>query len=276
MASQTDSIPKQAEPTFASILCGVNGSRPSKEAARQAAVLADPGSALAYVAISWEQGCGTAAVATLTHAHARDYLSAARTAARELRVEATVMDEHACDIADRLLELTAGHDLLAIGIPGHSRAGGIMIGRVATAALHRSPVPVLVARRPPAGVEFPARIVLASDGTPTSDAAAALTARIAARHGSRVAIVAVRDHAAPFVPGLGEHAVQIAAATGTRPEIVGLQVGPPHRSVTAAARDLGASLIVTGSRGLTGVPALRSVSERIAHAAGCSVLVVRR
>jgi nucleotide-binding universal stress UspA family protein len=45
--------------------------------------------------------------------------------------------------------------------------------------------------------------------------------------------------------------------------------------VTSAAHELGAALIVTGSRGLTGFPALRSVSERIAHAADCSVLVVR-
>jgi nucleotide-binding universal stress UspA family protein len=276
MALQTHNIPEQTEPTFGSILCGVNGSRPSKEAARQAALLADPGSALAYVAVSWEQGCGTSAVATLSHAHAHGYLSAARSMARELEVDAGVMNEHAPDIAHRLLDLSAGHDLLAIGIPGHSRAGGIVIGRVATTVLHRSPIPVLVARRPPEGVEFPAYIVLASDGTPISGAAAELTAGIAARHRSHVVIVTVHDHDAPVVHGVGDHAARIADATGTWPEIVDLRVGPPHRGVTFAAHRLGASLIVTGSRGLSGIPALRSASERIAHAADCSVLVVRR
>jgi nucleotide-binding universal stress UspA family protein len=275
MRSQVHSPITQAEPTFASILCGVNGSRPSKEAARQAALLADPGSTLAYVSVSSEQGSGTGAVATLTHAHARDYLQAARRMARQLSVDPIVLSEHAHDAARRLLELSAGHDLLAIGIPGHSRAGGIVTGRVATAVVHRSPVPVLVARRPPDDIEFPARIVLASDGTPASDAAARLAARIAARHGSRVAIVAVRNHEAPFVPGVAEHAAHIAAATGAEPQIVDGEAGPPHRGVTSAARDLRASLIVTGSRGLSGLPALRSVSERIAHAAHCSVLVVR-
>ena len=131
---------------------------------------------------------------------------------------------------------------------------------------HRTP--------PPEGVAFPARIILASDGTPASDAAAALTARIAARHGADVAIVGARDHDAPFRPGLAEHAALIEEATGIEPLMLD-QGGPPHDAVTAAARDFGPSLIVTGSRGLTGVSALRSVSERIAHAAPCSVLVVR-
>ena len=133
---------------------------------------------------------------------------------------------------------------------------------------------MLIARRPPEGVAFPTRIILASDGTPASAAAAALTARIAERHGAHVAIVGAQDHDAPFRPGLAEHAALIEEATGTEPLILD-QGGPPHDAVAAAAGDFGPSLIVTGSRGLTGVSALRSVSERIAHTAPCSVLVVR-
>ena len=74
---------------------------------------------------------------------------------------------------------------------------------------------MLAARRPPEGIDFPSRILLASDGTPLSDAAAEMTARIAGRHGSHVAIVGARDHEAPFRPGLAEHAAHIMAATGT-------------------------------------------------------------
>jgi nucleotide-binding universal stress UspA family protein len=263
-----------AGPTFASIVCGVDGSRPSLEAARQAAQLTDDKAALCYIAVSWEQGVGAAAVATLTHKHAHDILQRARDEARGLGVNPALADEHSADAADRLVELAAGQDLLVIGIRGHSRAGGIMVGSAASAALHRSPVPVLVARRPPEGIAFPSRILLASDGTPTSDAAAELTARIAARHGAHVAIVGARDGDAPFRPGLAEHATQIIEATGTEPVMVD-ESGSPHRAVAKAARDFGASLVITGSRGLTGVSALGSVSERIAHAAPCSVLVVR-
>ena len=263
-----------AGPTFASIVCGVDGSRPSLEAARQAAQLTDDAAALCYIAVSWEQGTGAAAVATLSHKHAHDILERARDEARELGVNPALTDEHAANAAERLMELATGQDLLVLGIQGHSRAGGIMVGSAASAALHRSPVPVLVARQPPEGVAFPSRIVLATDGTPTSDAAADLTARIAARHGAYVAIVGARDGAAPFRPGLAEHATWIMEATGTEPVMLD-EPGPPHRAVTKAARDFSASLVITGSRGLTGVSALRSVSERIAHAAPCSVLVVR-
>jgi len=275
MSSQTDSTLTRVGPTFASVVCGVDGSRPSQEAARQAALLTDPGATLAYVAVSWETGVGATAQATITHEHAREYLRAARDDAHALGVAAELVDEHADNAGERLLAFSAKQDLLVVGIHGHSRAGGIMMGSVATTALHRAHVPVLVARRPPEGIEFPARIVLASDGTPMSDAAVELTARIAARHGSEVGIVGAIDHEKPFRPGLAEHAAEILEATGSEPVILDAP-GAPHHAVVAAARDFNASLVVTGSRGLSGIAAARSVSERIAHAAPCSVLVVRR
>ena len=274
MSSQTDAPRAQDAPTFASIVCGVDGSRPGFEAARQAARLADDGAALAYVAMSWEEGVGAPAVATLSHEHARDVLRQVRDQAGELGVNPRLIDEHSDDPARRLIELAAEQDLLVVGMRGHSRVSGIVLGSAASAAVHRSPVPVLVARRPPEGIDFPSRILLASDGTPRSDAAAALTARIAARHGAHVAIIGAHEHEAPFKPGLAEHATQIMEATGTEPLILD-EPGPPHRAVAKAARDFDASLVVTGSRGLGGVAALRSVSERIAHTAPCSVLVVR-
>jgi len=275
MSSQTDSTLMRVGPTFASIVCGVDGSRPSLEAARQAAVLTDPGAVLAYVAVSSERGVDATAQAALTHEHAREYLRAARDQAQELGVTAELVDEHSDDAGSSLLAFAAKQDLLVVGIHGRSRVGGILIGSVATAALHRAHIPVLVARRPPEGVEFPARIVVASDGTPMSDAAVEMAARIAARHGSDVGIIGARHGSAPFRPGLAEHAAQVFAATGTEPVILDTP-GTPLYAVTAAARDFEASLVVTGSRVLSGVASLGSVSERVAHAAPCSVLVVRR
>ena len=259
MRSQTSAPKPRAAPTFASIVCGINGSRPSFEAARQAALLADPGAGVTYVAVSWEQGTGANAQATLSHAHARDCLRRARDEARELGVDPGIIAENAENPTRRLMELAAGQDLLVVGIAGHSRAGGIIIGSTATALVHRSPLPVLVARRPPEGVEFPSRILLASDGTPRSDAATTLTARIAARHRAHVAIVGARDHDLPFQPGLDEHATQIIAATGVEPLVLQAP-GPPDRAVADAARNFDASLVVTGCRSLTGLPALRSAS----------------
>ena len=275
MSSKVDTPPNAALPTYAYILCGVDGSRPSQEAARQAAVLAGPDAALIYVAVSWEQGVGATAVATLSHKHAQECLRRASDEARELGVRTPIaMEEEGDDAARKLMELVPGHDLLVLGMRGHSRAGGIMVGSAASAALHRSPVPVLVARRPPEGVDFPSRILLASDGTPPSDAAADHAARLAARFGSNVAIAAARGQETPPQHGVAAQAARIMALTGAEPEILD-RPGPPYHAVPAAARDFEASLVVTGSRGLTGVAALKSASERIAHAAPCSVLVVR-
>ena len=47
----------------------------------------------------------------------------------------------------------------------------------------------------------------------------------------------------------------------------------PVGALVAAAAD--ADLLVVGSRGLHGLKALGSVAERVAHRAGCSVLIVR-
>ena len=47
----------------------------------------------------------------------------------------------------------------------------------------------------------------------------------------------------------------------------------PVSALLEAARD--ADLLVVGSRGVTGLRALGSVSERVAHRAPCSLLVVR-
>jgi nucleotide-binding universal stress UspA family protein len=49
---------------------------------------------------------------------------------------------------------------------------------------------------------------------------------------------------------------------------------PPVDALVAASA--AADLVVVGSRGLHGLSGLGSVSERVAHRGGCSVLVVHR
>ncbi|MCY7303337.1 MAG: universal stress protein [Thermoleophilia bacterium] len=50
---------------------------------------------------------------------------------------------------------------------------------------------------------------------------------------------------------------------------------PGHPVVNLLDQSLHANLVILGSRGLHGLRALGSVSERVAHRAYCSVLVVR-
>jgi nucleotide-binding universal stress UspA family protein len=54
-----------------------------------------------------------------------------------------------------------------------------------------------------------------------------------------------------------------------------VEQGSPQRRIVELANETDAALIVMGSRGRTGLAALGSVSERVAHRASCSVLVVR-
>jgi nucleotide-binding universal stress UspA family protein len=274
MRPQPETPSSRVGPAFGSILCGVDGSRPSFEAARQAAVLADEGTALRYVAVTWEQGFGANAVATLSHARGEDALRRVRDEAQELGVRTTVEQRHAADACRRLIELAGGHDLLVVGIHGRSRVPGIVLGKTAATLVHRSPIPVLVARRPPSEAEFPQDILLAVDGTPASHVAAEAAARIARRHGSRVAIIAAATRDEAERRELAEEAAAVLAATGSEPVMLD-EYGSPHRAVAAAAAELGTTLVVCGSRGLHGIAALRSTSKRIAHAAPCSVLVMR-
>ena len=274
MTADADTQLTQAAPAFASIICGVDGSRPSFEAARQAAALAGDAASLTYVAVSWEQGHGATAVATLSHARGDDALRRVREASRDLPIKPTFVRVEDANAARRLMQLATRYDLLVLGIHIHSRLPGILVGDTAATAVHRSPVPVLVARRPPADAEFPRHILLAVDGSPSSHVATEAAARIARQHGSRVAIIADPGRDPAHRRALAEHAETILAATGTEPVMLD-EHGAPHRAIAAAATELGCSLVVCGSRGLHGLAALGSVSERIADAAPCSVLMMR-
>jgi nucleotide-binding universal stress UspA family protein len=143
-----------------------------------------------------------------------------------------------------LAELAAREaTLVALGTHGRSRAVEIMIGGVAGELLHRAPCSVLIARPPRAAGDFPHALVVGVDGSAGSAAAVAAGEYLARRFGAALRVVEAVDE-------------------------------PPVAALVAASRD--ADLLLVGSRGLTGWKALGSVSERVAHEAGCSVLVVRR
>ncbi len=248
------------------MLRGVNGSRASVEAARQAAVIAGTTGELTLLAVAHERG------GVFNRRHAREVLERTRHAlpdaapAPRLR---TVSDE---DTAGGLLAAAAEHDLLVVGGREHSRTLGILLGSIATAAVHRASVPVLVARPAPGPAPFPQEILLATTAA-GADAATGVAVRLATRHVARVAIAAcgtaaiARHHVAEVV-------TTIQVATGVEPVVLG-EPGSVPEAIVAAADVVGASVIVIGSRGRTGPAAVGSVSERVAHRAPCSVLVVR-
>ena len=138
---------------------------------------------------------------------------------------------------------------------------GIVLGSVTTHLLHRAPCSVLVARERDGGHGFPRTIVVGTDGSPEGNAAVRVALELGRRFDAPVrALIAT-----------GEGPVDAGAVDGVD-EIEWSELSPVDALVGAAA---GADLVVVGSRGLRGVQALGSVSERVGHAAPCSVLVVR-
>jgi nucleotide-binding universal stress UspA family protein len=76
-----------------------------------------------------------------------------------------------------------------------------------------------------------------------------------------------------------ELAMELGAA-GVKDRVhffVHVRIGKPADEILAVARDVGADLILIGTKGLTGVErlVLGSVAEKVAREAGCTVEVVR-
>jgi nucleotide-binding universal stress UspA family protein len=164
------------------------------------------------------------------------------------------------DTLGRLADETRA-DLIALGGRHSHRLAGIALGGVATHLLHDAPQSVLVARPVDDVTSFPRRVVVGVDGSPAArDAAETVTALLDRLGGACRVVVArggkeVGDNLSSQFDGLEEDARS------------------PVDALVEASRE--ADLLVVGSRGVHGVAALGSVSERVAHQAHCSVLVVR-
>jgi nucleotide-binding universal stress UspA family protein len=263
----------EIEVAFRRIVCGVDGSRSSFEATRQAATLASPGTILELVAVAHEWGAGLNASATLTRSRARRALDQA---ARELRgsparIETRLVSGH--PPYEALTRESEGADLLVVARHSKSRLGGMAIGRTTTNLVHRSGVPLLIAVAPPQGRSFPGRILVAADGPGNPEQAVRLAGLIARGSGSDITLLRLawsRHGQRPEMASAVAHLTEL----GVEPVEI-LMGGIPRRQISAVARSERASLVVVGSRGLTGLRAVDSTSERVAHEAPCSVLVVR-
>jgi nucleotide-binding universal stress UspA family protein len=147
---------------------------------------------------------------------------------------------------------------------------------------------------------FPTTILLATDGSKQAELAARTAADIAATTNSELHMVTVARHEhahvydLPEEPGdvqkslyeaierqarelLDEQVKKIEQSGGTIPQEVHLLRGHPDREIVHLAEEIGAGLIVIGSRGQGGVrrALMGSVSDSVARQAHCPVLIVR-
>jgi nucleotide-binding universal stress UspA family protein len=247
---------------FERILCGVDGTPASLVAVRQALSLQGEHGSVSLVAAA---NFAKAAQAGMAATHAAELLQHEADAAL---AEAQAIAPSAAsklvdgDPAALLLKQAEAErsTLIAVGSHGRRRAAGLLLGTVAARMLRDATCSVLVARAADEDT-WPQTVLVGLDGSLESAAAFTVARSLAARFGGSVRAVAStkdqldREAAEAIAPDLEEHDT------------------PAVNVLVSASRP--ADLIVVGSRGLHGLKALGSVSERVAHQARSSVLVVR-
>jgi nucleotide-binding universal stress UspA family protein len=250
---------------FDRVMVGVDGSEPGFEACRQAALLAEPRAAIEAVAVVH---LGEAVLTGPEAPRVAEELE--RDAERALAEAVRIVGERAATRfvngvpTESLLSEVEAMDasVLIIGSHGHRRMTEILIGGVAGELLHSAPCSLLVARAPSDPASFPQSIVVGVDGSPEAEAALAAGRQLATRFDVPLLIVVA----------LRGKDVDVDRVRRQAPLVEEVDEDPVH-ALVEAARDAG--IVVIGSRGLHGLRALGSVSERVAHQAACSVLVLR-
>ena len=201
-----------------------------------------------------------------------------------------------------------GAGLIVTGSRGLGGVRRALMGSISDSVVRHAHCPVLVVRkeqREEMGSIFPTRILLATDGSQEAELALWMAVDLANSTNSQLHVITVYQeylayvsaaaqgypsHKAPAEAALEQlrqeaqetldvPAKKIREAGGTATK-THLRVGGrrPDRQIVALAEQIGAGLIVVGSRGLGGMrrSLMGSVSASVVRYAHCPVLVVRK
>jgi nucleotide-binding universal stress UspA family protein len=185
-----------------------------------------------------------------------------------------------------------GAGLIAMGSRGRGRIRRLLMGSVSDAVVRHAHYPVIVVRWKP--VVFPAKILLPTDGSEEATLAVRTAADLSEKTGSELHVVHVGEATLGYHPErhgyriqyerdekeareLLETQVEGIKAAGDTVAQAHLRMGKADEQIVVLAEELGADLIVMGSRGLGGVKRalMGSVSDSVVRHAHCPVLVVR-
>jgi nucleotide-binding universal stress UspA family protein len=168
-------------------------------------------------------------------------------------------------------------DLIILGRRGKHRLADIFMGSVTARVIGRSPVNVLVVPR--GGMVGFQRILVASDGSPYSQAALELALAMAKQAKSRLIGVAVAPEEGDIIEAKAIIHRMLAAASlagvpmkGVNPQGVAADTGIVQQAIKNEV-----DLIIVGSHGRTGLRKLLmgSVTERVIGGSPCPILVVK-
>jgi nucleotide-binding universal stress UspA family protein len=194
-----------------------------------------------------------------------------------------------------------GAGLIIVGSRGRGRLRRALMGSVSDSVVRHAHCPVMVVRgaKDRERTLFSRRVLLATDGSEDAVLATRTAVDVAEKTASELHVI----HATPMplyvdpsterirLPEddvekevkeeaqkvLDKQVQQVEAAGGTIAQ-THLRIGRPDEQIVSEAGQIGAGLIVMGSRGLGGVrrALMGSVSDSVVRHAHCPVLVVRR
>jgi nucleotide-binding universal stress UspA family protein len=251
---------------FARIVVGVDGTEWGFEALRQALVLAHEEHAVVHAVTALDTapaihtGLRAGHFAELLANEANEARNAAETimGSGKGRSARIVRGKPVAVLRRERDELRA--TLVALGGRRSSRFLGIMLGDTGTGLVHDAACSVLLAYPTEDGPWRPRKIVVGFDSSTYALAALRTAEELANAHGGTVEVVAAT----------GGKTIESDAAWGERVDTW----EPAHPVAALVERSRTVDLVVVGSRGVHGIRAIGSVSERVAHQAHCTVLVV--
>ena len=169
-------------------------------------------------------------------------------------------------------------DLVIMGRCGKTTLSRILMGNVTARVIGHSPTNVLVVPRG-AALAFQ-RILVASDGSPYSQAAWEVALAMAKQAKSRLIGVAVAPEEGDIIEAKAviHRMLTAASAAGVPFKGVSPQGVPPDEGIVHQAIKNEVDLIIVGSYGRTGLKKLLmgSVTERVIGGSPCPILVVKQ
>ena len=191
-----------------------------------------------------------------------------------------------------------GADLMMGGSRGLGTISRLLLGSVSAEVVDHAPCPVLVSR-----TQSISRVIFATDGSVPSAAAEAVVSTWPIFERLPIHVVSVADVVEPWHTGIAptmyrrvieaqasdlaearaEHTriaeeAAVRLRTRGRQADAAMRTGDAAAEIIAAVADVGADLVVIGSRGRTGVAraVLGSVARNVVHGSPASVLVVHQ